>query len=171
MDLDENAPTQAPIYTAYLEGSLVLTAEGQWFHEGSPFTNERVIDLFFRSIVWDEAQARYLIRVGDQQQATFRCEDTAYFVIQIHDSPDGPLISLNDGSTEPLRTDTLFLGEVGQIYCTVKGNHRARLSRNVHQELLEHAIDEHTISVCGRTVALHSRPHSTLISTPASAKE
>lgn len=141
------------LYTAYLDGKLILSAEGEWVHEGTPFQNERLSDLFFRSIEWEAERNRYVLRIG-KGIATFTCEDTAYFVLAF--GPGWTAI-LSDGSSEPLSAGTLAAGRSSQIYCEVKGGHRARLSRAAHQTLLEHAVSDDQVEIQGKLYTIARR--------------
>lgn len=141
------------MYTAFLEGSLVLSKTGEWWHEGVIFQNERLSGLFHRSIQFDSEHNAYVVRIG-AQQATFTCEDTPYFVSALIETPSGPTIRLLDGSEEPLNQESLTVGAESQIYCTVKGGHRARLTRGAHQDLADKAIDESRVRICGQIIEL-----------------
>jgi hypothetical protein len=136
----------SPTYTAYLEGSLRLSATGEWWHEGVAFTHPELIALFHRSIVWDAGTKRYLVRIGEGA-ATFTCEDTAYFVATLLTEQTPWYITLLDGTIEPLDPAMFSLGTDNQIYCRVKGGHRARLTRGAHQNLLCFAIDAETLLI------------------------
>lgn len=146
------------LYTAYLDGSLLLTERGQWIHNGTPFTNRNLISLFHRSIIWNEEESRYFIRIG-KGQATFLCEDTAYFVSGLCDQKSPWEVVLLDGSREHLRSDTLYQGADHQIYCLVKGGHPARFLKNTHQILLEHVLDNQKLLIDGEEISLIQRSH------------
>lgn len=149
-----NATTPA-LYTAYLQGSLTLTARGEWRHEGAPFTNHAVIALFTRSIAFEDGA--YYVRIGPQR-AAFTCEDTAYFVVELLDETSPWRVKLADGSEEPLDAASLALGTEDQIYCTVKGSHRARFIGGSHQRLLAHAVSDSALRIDGREVAPRREP-------------
>jgi len=137
-----NSPTE----TAYLEGSLRLSATGEWWHDGVAFTHPELIALFHRSIVWDAPTQRYLVRIG-AGAATFTCEDSPYFVAAVITEHTPWRITLLDGSTEPLDPAGIWLGAENQIYCRVKGGHPARLTRGAHQHLLRYAVDAETLMI------------------------
>lgn len=136
------------MYTAYLQGSLKLAATGEWRHNGEPFQNQKLSELFSRSIVWDQSAGQYFVQIG-QQRAAFDCEDTAYFVLSIDDKEVPWSLHLSDGRTEALRPTTLCSGPENQVYCTVHETHRARLSRPAHQILLQHAVSDDSILIGG----------------------
>lgn len=136
-------------YTAYLEGSLQLTAAGEWIHNGVPFQNSSVIALFNRSVVWDPHDARYYVRIG-KQQATFRCDDTAFFATALEQTRSPWRIVFSDGREEELLSARLSQGSAHQLYYkrSFDGQY-ARCSRGVHQQLVEHALDESTLRIDG----------------------
>lgn len=141
-------------YTAELTGSLKLSSTGVWIHNGSPFQNQKLIDLFFRSIIWDPEEKRYLLRIGSGC-AKFECEDTAYFVNSFDDTSLPWIVNLSDNTAEAFCPDTLAVGSQGQIYCTIKGSHKARLSRSAHQHLLLSAVSNDEIKIGDRVYRLH----------------
>lgn len=141
-------------YIAKLEGSLRLSAEGEWFHNGEPFQNKKLSDLFLRSVVWDNMERRFFIEIGPQR-ATFDIEDTAYFIISIDDSVSPWLLHLSDGTTETLQTDSLSISSRGPIYCTVKmGLHKAKFLRSAHQLLSTHVVGDNEIVIGGERITL-----------------
>ena len=147
-----------PLYTALLQGSLRLSRQGDWWHNGKPFTNQKVAELFHRSLAWDPSRSAFVIRLG-QQQATFDCEDTAYFVLSLVTSCLPWQIALNDGRLLALDPHSLRYGSEGQFYCAVRAAVPdqgveasaplvlARFSRPAHQSLVEHAEDERSLRV------------------------
>lgn len=141
----------SPIYTADLTGSLKLSAEGVWIHDGVPFQNPKLSLLFHRGIVRDAVDGKYYIRL-DKQQAAFDYEDTVFFVTSLDDSGNPWKITLADESVEDLNPDSLSMGSENRIHCLVKDGERARFLRNAHQILLTHAIDENHLDICGRRI-------------------
>lgn len=148
-----DAPPAEQQYIAYLQGSLRLAGDGTWWHQGASFTNQKVANLFSRSVVWDEGRQRYILKIG-KGCALFACEDTAYFVLQIDDRSSPWRIELSDGSSEPLHPETVCSGAENQIYCLVKGKHRARFSRGAHQILLQYTQDDRHLMLDGKLVTL-----------------
>ncbi len=144
------------IYTAYLEGDLLLNARGDWIHRGVPFANPKLSELFHRSIVWDESSRRYLVRIG-RQQATFRVEDCAYFVVRLLDEKTPWEITLKDGSCETLREESLEFGSSSTLYTRVKGNHLALFLSAAYQRFVEHIEDDHTVVVNGKKLRIPVR--------------
>ena len=145
------------MYTAYLKGSLKLSKTGEWWHNGQPFQNQKVSDLFTRSLVWDESAAEYFIQIGTQR-ASFDCEDTAFFITSIDDTVSPWTIAISDGTTETLRGDNIEIGDEQQLYCIVHGSHRARLTRSAHQALLCHVESDSSIVIDGTVYRIKKAP-------------
>ncbi|MCB0311252.1 MAG: DUF1285 domain-containing protein [Bdellovibrionales bacterium] len=142
-----------PIYTAYLEGELKLDKHGKWFHNGAPFQNNNLIELFNRSITWDDSQNKYFLNIG-KGRASFLVEDTAYFVLELLDEEVPCQVRLSDRSQEELILNQIEIGAENQIYCYVKNGHRARFSRSAHQALLKHASGPREIKLNGTVFPL-----------------
>ena len=141
------------LYTANLTGSLRLSNNGEWFHNGVRFQNDRLAKLFHRSIEWDDKEQQYFVRIG-KQRARFDKDDTAYFVVAIDDTLDPWGLILADESHETLNIESLARGKEEQVYCTVKGSHRARLTRQAYQVLVEHVVDEEHVAIGSTLVCL-----------------
>lgn len=152
-------PTEV-LYTAYLQGSLKLSRLGEWWHEGKPFANPRLADLFHRSIVWDDALKQYFVQIG-KQRAAFTCEDCAFFVSTLNDDCEPWLINCLHGVSEPLDPATLSIGRQDQIYCRLQSGHRACFLSAALQVALRHAVDENQLQVGTQLVRLPSQEHST----------
>lgn len=135
-------------YTAYLEGSLVLSKFGDWIHNGSPFKNERLSHLFHRSIVWDENVASYFVRIG-AEQASFTIEDVPYFVTSFDSTTIPWTLTLADGAHEPLAPETLERNSTGHVYCRIRGNHRCKFIRSAHQHLMSYAVSDTEVEIGG----------------------
>lgn len=144
----------APIYTAYLKGSLKLSKFGEWWHNGVAFQNQKLSALFHRSIIWSEDEKSYFVKIGNNR-ASFDIEDTPYFVLELQDQVSPWRVLLSDENIEELDLSTLRVGSEDQIYCLVKaGLHQARFSRSAYQALITHAQDEQSLLVEGKRVPL-----------------
>lgn len=134
------------LFESYLKGILRLDARGTWHHNGTPFSNPQVRDLFFRSMVWRPDIQEFVIRIG-KGEARFDCEDTAFFVTELDTTNLPWQIRLTDGTTEELTPETLATGNENQFYCTLKSGHRARFMRNCHQHLMQFCVSEDSIQI------------------------
>ena len=130
------------IYTAYLKGSLCLSKDGDWFHNGSGFSNQKVIDFFHHHIQWSESDKQYYIAYG-KGRAEFDCEDCAYFVLELLDNGSLPLqVRLADQSIEDLDLSSLHVGQQNRLYCKVKQGHAALFKKAPYQRLAQFTVSE-----------------------------
>lgn len=142
--------------------SIVLDAEGQWRHEGEPFVNERLRDLFHRSIGRTEG-GTWVLRIAPYTYP-ITVEDTPYHVRSLRLDGQGAaeraLLRLSDGEEEALDPATLRLRQ-GRLYCRVKGGaFEARFNRPAAYALLdrveEPAAGEAALRLGGRLLPLPS---------------
>lgn len=140
-------------YTALLKGSLKLDKNGNWWHEGRQFENQKLSQLFHRSIIWDENCKEYFVQIG-KQRATFDIEDCAFFVVAIDDSKIPWKLTLLNNSCQPLIPSTLELGANNQIYTRTLNGQRAKFLRSAHQVLLRHTLDGEHLKIAGETIRL-----------------
>lgn len=114
---------------------IVLTAEGQWLHEGEPFTNPALIALFSRSLQ-RTAGGTWVLHIPP---FTYPVElaDTPYYVRSALWQAERVLLQLNDDSEEPLDPASLRYVEGRGLYCRVKGQpgYAARLLRPAYYAL------------------------------------
>jgi hypothetical protein len=159
MNDSDSAPSAVPapaLYTAELKGHLRLSKDGDWYHDGKIFERKALSDLFHRSIVWDENDKEYFIRIG-RERARFEIEDVPYFVSAI--TLTAPMqIKLLGGHEETLNPKKFSVGIESQIYYELLSGHRARLTRAAHQLLLQHAVSDSEIIINGTSITLNPRP-------------
>jgi len=123
---------------------LVLHFDGHWTHEGQPITNQKIRQLFDRSVRFLPEEGKYVVQVG-RFRGEIECEEAAFFVRCF--DPEGGTLSLSDQSSERLDPSTLTLSERdGALLCCIKkdlspGGHRARFLHAAHAELLN-AVEE-----------------------------
>lgn len=131
---------------------LSIDREGRFLHRGEPITHRRTLEVLWGSLS-RAADGRYLVRVG-RESAWVRLADAPYAVRGVAGDP--PRLALSDGSQEPLRPETLWLGRDGVLRCLVKGDHRARFTRGA-QVALGLAMEEDRGSPSGFALRLSGR--------------
>lgn len=141
------------VYIAQLKGSLELSSEGVWIHNGTPYQNEKLSEMFSRSIIWDEKGGEYLVEIGNQR-ATFTCHDTAYFVRSIDDNGKDWVLQLSDGTSETLSPTSLEIGANDAIYCIVHQTHKAKFLKSAHQMLAKYVASDNTLNINGQIITL-----------------
>ena len=137
---------EAPQFTAYLNGSLSLTNEGKWIHEGVEFTNQKLIALFHRSIVWDAKERKYILQIGPYR-ASFKLEGVPYFVNSLDDTTNPWTLSLLHGERVLLLEKELEASPSHEIYCIINGVHRAKFLHGAHETLLSHTVSDTEIKM------------------------
>jgi hypothetical protein len=126
---------------------LRIDREGVWHHEDAEVTHAGILASLWEGLQRD-AEGHHL-SIGPVR-VPVEVEDVPFIVVRAEPEGDGLTLTLNDGSREPLRPETLRLGAGEAPYCTVKdGRFEARLSRAAAYQLLAH-MSEDTAS--GRTI-------------------
>lgn len=138
-DIDETLPDVVKNFLrsgATLE-EIRLDANGNWTHEGLDFENERIIELFNRSVARTDGGTWVLV-IG-RFTYPIEVEDTGYFVERLHwTSAAGPTLSLSDHTEEPLDPDTLEYRPHGRLYCRIReGQFRARFKKTAYYDLAD----------------------------------
>ncbi len=133
-------------------------ADGRWYADGEPITNDRIARLFSRSVEPD-GEGGYRLRVGDEM-APIAVDDTPYVVTSV--SCEDPLeITLNDQTTEELDESSLEISADNVFYCRVKGGReRARLLRPAHYQLASLVAEDddagYVLRCHGRAIPIRS---------------
>ncbi len=122
-------------FTTIESEPLRFGRDGRWYAGDEPITHRRIAALFARHLRRD-ADGRWWVELGEER-APVEIEDTPFVVTRVDATPEGGFrIELNDGTSEPLALDRLFLaGDV--LYAEVKrGTTPARFLRAPQAELL-----------------------------------
>jgi hypothetical protein len=111
------------------ESTIRLDAAGRFWHEGAPVEHSGMARAFASWISRHPDDGRYILNNGFDW-TYFQVEQVPFFVLSVSAAEDGlPLLSLFDGSEEPLDPSCLWL-ENEQLYTKVKGRAlTARFSR------------------------------------------
>ncbi|RDV39238.1 DUF1285 domain-containing protein [Bradymonadaceae bacterium TMQ3] len=117
-----------------------LDANGTWLHEGLRFENQRVVDLFSRSVNRTQG-GTWVLEIG-RFTYPIVVEDTGFFVERADWKAIPPCIRLSDGTEEELSADTLRYAEGGRLYASIKeGLFEARFKRSVYHGIANY-LDE-----------------------------
>jgi hypothetical protein len=124
------------------ESTIVLDAEGRFWHDGALVEHAGMARAFATWIDTHPDDGRYILNNG-YDWTYFTVEDVPFFVLSVAlpapGEPPGtpPELRLSDGTAEPLDASRLSLRENGALYAEVKGGaHRARFSRTAQLDLL-----------------------------------
>ncbi|MFW5861360.1 MAG: hypothetical protein ACOCWZ_03840 [Spirochaetota bacterium] len=140
-----------------------LDREGNWFHEGEPFINQRIIDFFNRSIDVT-AEGQYVIHYGDFVYP-IEVEDTPLFVTGVRIEGfsffEKIFITLSSGEEEELDETTLHYKQPEGLYCRVRnGRMPAKFKRSPSFQLLERlqeTDDIYYLTIKGNKIVLEEK--------------
>ncbi len=142
-----------------LEDDIRLDKNGIWLHNGQPFTNQRIIDFFNRSIQATR-DGNYVIHYGEYIYP-ITVEDAPLFVTGVifrgFLQYEKITLNLSNGLTELLDPDTLYYKNRA-LYCRVEnGSLIAKFKTSPSYHILER-IDElegkYFLSLCGKKILL-----------------
>ena len=150
MEIDETLPevVKGFLRKGYTLERIRLDANGKWTHEGLDFENQRIIDLFSRSV--SRTAGGTWVLVIPPFTYPIEVDDTGYFVTSIN--PALGQVKLSDDSVELLDLDSLRYEPDGRLYCRVKnGAFEARFLRHAYYAManLLNVDDEPTIEWMG----------------------
>lgn len=114
---------------------LTLDLEGRWCHDGRPFDNARIAELFSRGIDLHPDTGEPVVHIG-HQWAYFTAEDQPFVARRLQISPGRITATLNTFAEVQLAPDALFSSEEGVIYARLDDRRVARLSRDAHAQLV-----------------------------------
>jgi hypothetical protein len=114
------------------ESSIVLDADGRFWHDGALVEHAGMARAFASWIGRHPDDGRYILNNG-YDWSYFRVEDAPFFVRAVRAVTDGveaptPELELSDGSRERLHPEMLEAGAHGALYVRVKGDSRARFT-------------------------------------------
>ena len=116
------------------ESTIVLDAEGRFFHHGALVEHPGMARAFASWIDVHPDNGRFILNNG-YDWSYFQVEDVPFFVLGVREQGGQLWLSLSDGSESPLAeglegAPPLTVGDRGALYTTVKtGKFRARFSQ------------------------------------------
>jgi len=97
---------------------LVLRHDGTWRHEGVPFLNAKLREVFDRSVRFLPEEGKYVIQIG-KFRGEIELEEAGFFVREF--DADSGEIRLSDGTAERLDVASLSPSPCdGALLCRVK---------------------------------------------------
>ena len=135
--------------------SIRLDNEGNWWHDGTLFTHQKLSDLFSKSIRWSHEKNRFVLRI-DRDEANFEYDSTPLIAKNICYQPT-PAIVLNTGQSAAVIDRSPLYLFTSRTDCLTKclvdtKTQLVRIPRSVFQSLVP-SIDE-SQSVCIQTISL-----------------
>jgi len=140
-----------------LEDEILLNKDGNWFHNGQPFQNKKIIDLFNKSICITE-DGTYVISY-DKYIYPIIVEDAPVFITGVRFEGiaefEKILLNLTTGNTEELDIDTLCYKN-NTLYCRVgRGEFPAKFKRSPAFHILDRLDEsrgEYFLNICGKRI-------------------
>lgn len=137
------------------ETTIRRDAQGRWYHDGQPLSHAGLERAFDRWVERAE-DGRYCLK-NDINWAYITLEGPAHFVRSVQIEPAGQvMLALSNEQQEPLRAETLRMGEDGALYCDVgDGTLTARFDRHAAAQLEPLIGEDETglyVEVAGRRV-------------------
>ena len=124
-----------------VDSGIRLDPQGRFWHDGEPVVNEAIARAWHKGLERAE-DGRYLIRFG--WDWAFVTVDDAPWIVQRVRPDDGAALRLllSDESEERLQPHTLARSSDDVLYCRVKGDERARFSRQAQVDLMDHLQED-----------------------------
>ena len=113
---------------------ILIDKDGRMYHQGAEMINQGINSFLLANLKQDD-QGRYIIRLNDQQ-CWVEVEDTPLVVQRVdQDGHDRLLLSLTDGSREPLDPELVWVGPGNVLYTKVRqGTIPARFNRPAYYQ-------------------------------------
>ena len=146
----DETPPEIPEYikelmkTGEIADRIVLDREGNWFHNGEPFINKRIID-FFNKSVNISADGHFVLHYSNYTYP-IEVEDVPVFITGVRFDGFGSFekitMNLSTGDTEELDPSTLYYRDNNALYCSVlEGKFQAKFMRSPSFHVLDR-LDE-----------------------------
>jgi hypothetical protein len=126
---------------------IKVDKEGTWYYKGFEIIQKGIVALFYEHLEQDD-QGRYVIH-WQGRTCYLEVEDTPFVVwktrlVGEEDHTHGVLLSLSDGTEEPMNPRSLYIGPQNVPYCRVHGGKfLARFSRKAYYQLARIVREDH----------------------------
>ncbi|HEY0841051.1 MAG TPA: DUF1285 domain-containing protein [Vulgatibacter sp.] len=123
-----------------VRSGIRLDERGRFWHDGELVKHPAIVRAWSRGLE-RAADGRYLIRFGSDW-AFVTVDDAPFVVRRVVEGEEGLEVLLPDDTREPLDPRFLARSPEQVVYCRVKGDHRARLSRQAQLDLMPFLREE-----------------------------
>lgn len=117
------------------ESSIVLTADGRFFHDGAPVEHPGMQRAFASWLRRHPDDGRYILSNG-YDWSYLTVEGAGRFVRAVRGVPTGPELELLDGTRLPLDPDRLLSDAAGRLWLELPDGDRACFTPAAQLELL-----------------------------------
>lgn len=156
--MNKTQPIPEIEYTAYLEGSLRLDSNANWWHEGTRFKNAKLSEFFHKAITYFKDENKFYIVVG-KQRASFTYDDTALFVYSFNAMDMA--FALNNSDKWPLDDCDLSTSNSKDCLYLVNRNAEgisAKFLANTYQDITQYLVNEDTFKIGGKEFKICPMP-------------
>lgn len=134
------------------ESTIVLNAEGQFFHEGARVEHPKLADAMHTWIRKHPDDGRYILS-NEYDWTYFTVEDAPYFVRSLRVEPKQVMLRLSDTSEEPWIVEDSWEGAGDTLYTHVKrdragGPFVAKFTRHAQSQLSPVLVDGDAPRIC-----------------------
>lgn len=121
---------------------LFIDKDGRWFQNGAEIIHQEIYREFNRMLE-RTSDGGYRVRMG-QEICRVEVEDAPFVVIGVSQDRQGRIsMELNDGGSEILDPECLWIGKENVPYCRIKGDSfHARFSRPAYYQLAKFIVTE-----------------------------
>jgi hypothetical protein len=135
--------TQLPpeLIEKFRQTGIRLDREGRFWHEDGEVTHERFRQALLR---WLDLlpDGRPILRLDDTRYAYVDVDDALLLVTSLRWEDDRAFLTINDGSEEELRYDTLEQAADNTLYCKVRdGRLPARIATPAYYKLTDRIVE------------------------------
>ena len=118
---------------------IQVDENGKLFHDGAPMIHPGILELIYESVYFEDGV--YLLKVG-KQSCQLEVADTFHVVTRAEFTGSGVVLTISDGSSEPLEPDSLWIGNGEVLYCMIKGGKfPARFLRQAYYQITERLVE------------------------------
>jgi hypothetical protein len=156
----DSDPDRVALIERLRRSGIRIDREGELWHEGERMSHPGLRQALFRWLDRLE-DGRHVFRLDQARYAYLDVEDTPLVARALRWEGDRALLSLSDGSEEPLAPQTLTADGRGVLRCQVRaGRLAARLSNSAVAVLAERVSgdDPPRLRAEGRTFDIRSTP-------------
>ena len=118
---------------------IQVDENGKLFHDGAPMIHPGILELIYESVYFEDGV--YSLKVG-KQSCQLEVADTFHVVTRAEFTGSGVVLTISDGSSEPLEPDSLWIGNGEVLYCMIKGGKfPARFLRQAYYQITERLVE------------------------------
>ncbi len=141
---------------------ISIDYHGQWHHQGSPITRDKLSALFSTALHYDIEKNEYWL-VTPHEQGRIEVADVPFIIIDFEWNNGDLILKSNLGhDIKPDAINPLYCRD-NVPYCIVKNNVPARLNRFVRDQLIDIALSQNGYNEDEKILILKANGHDHII--------